>query len=60
MLSLFLIWSYIEGYDTFDSAVVVSDCEDNARRIHPNGQDILKYHNELNEKDKIRNHRAIV
>lgn len=29
----------VQGYDTFDSAIVCAESEDDARRIHPYGRD---------------------
>ncbi len=38
-LLLFLIsQTKNNSYDTFDEAVVVSDCKENAIKIHPNGE----------------------
>jgi hypothetical protein len=39
MKYLYLIWINTQGYDTFDSAVVVAESEKEAKKIHPNGRD---------------------
>lgn len=38
MKKLFLIYQKVSnGYDTYDSAVVVAESEEEARKIHPSG-----------------------
>lgn len=47
-MKLWLISQTVEhGYDTYDSAVVAAEAEEDAKAIHPNG-----YGNLLQDKDK--------
>ena len=42
-MKLYLIWQEVNNdYDTYDSAVVVAESEDEARRIHPDGHKKVK------------------
>ena len=42
-MNIYLIEQTVnQDYDTYDSAVVVAETEEEARLIHPNGEDSLK------------------
>lgn len=43
-MKIYKIWRENNiGYDTYDSAIVIADNEDCARKIHPNGYTIFKF-----------------
>lgn len=54
-MNIYKIWrdEKIE-YDTYDSAIVIADNEEYARKIHPNGYAVLKFGEWYNNVDNIR------
>lgn len=55
-MKIYKIWREDEiEYETYDSAIVIADNEEYARKIHPNGNAVFKF-GEWLDNDNIKRH----
>ena len=53
-VKIYKIWREDDiEWDTYDSAIVIADNEDYARKIHPNGHAVFKFGVWMNEVDNM-------
>jgi len=54
-MKIYRIWRENDiGWDTYDSAIVIADNEEYARKIHPNGNAVFKFGEWVGNDDNIK------